>query len=259
MPSNPKIIVAEDEQHLRIRLSSALPKRYKVYFASNTAELLSNSMNPSFAIIDHNFCANKGLEALANLKSIRPKLPIIFITSYYSEEICLRAFRLGARDFFRIPFATEDILRSIELIAGCVRNAPRTNALIGKYIGADFEGTARQNSLSPSIERAIRYIEESYCNKILLRDISKAAHMSKHYLCREFKKQIGDTCIGYLNIVRVREAAKLLAVPLISITEASLSVGYNDLAYFIRVFKKHLGCTPKAYKTKLQILNSEKN
>ena len=60
------------------------------------------------------------------------------------------------------------------------------------------------------------------------------------------------TPFDYINIYRINAACELLSSGEATITEVAYSCGFNDLSYFIRLFKKHKGLSPKAYIKQLE-------
>ena len=70
------------------------------------------------------------------------------------------------------------------------------------------------------------------------------------YLGRLFKKETG-MCIGdYINLRRLEIAKELLASTDDKIISISSSVGFNNVTYFNRLFKKQTGLTPLQYRSK---------
>ncbi|GED25662.1 hypothetical protein BAG01nite_17640 [Brevibacillus agri] len=67
-------------------------------------------------------------------------------------------------------------------------------------------------------------------------------------MSRLFKQQTGHSPIDYLISVRLDRAKALLAQTDASLQEVAEGVGYSDLSYFIRAFKKHTGVTPGQFK-----------
>jgi AraC-like DNA-binding protein len=58
------------------------------------------------------------------------------------------------------------------------------------------------------------------------------------------------TFTGYLNKLRLKEAARLLTEKsAATVAEIAYSVGYANVSYFNRLFKEEYGCTPKAFRT----------
>jgi two-component system response regulator YesN len=71
-------------------------------------------------------------------------------------------------------------------------------------------------------------------------------------LSRTFKQETGSTVMDYIITRRVDKAKELLHDPAMSIKRAAESVGYSDLTYFHRVFKKITGMTPGQVKHEQQ-------
>lgn len=64
------------------------------------------------------------------------------------------------------------------------------------------------------------------------------------------KSELGFTFTGYLNKLRLTEAARLLAqAEDANIAEIAYSVGYKNVSYFNKLFKEEYNCTPKIYKS----------
>jgi AraC-like DNA-binding protein len=68
---------------------------------------------------------------------------------------------------------------------------------------------------------------------------------------REFKRQLNTSPTKYIIGKRIQLAKELLETTNLSITEISLTCGYNDINFFSRVFKETSGCSPTSYKQKI--------
>ena len=99
------------------------------------------------------------------------------------------------------------------------------------------------------IKAAITYIEENFSGSITLADLSKKCAMSANYFCRFFKDVTAQTPIEYITTYRLEAACEMLLSGL-SVTETAYNCGFNDMSYFIHVFKKHFGVSPKQYTIK---------
>ena len=64
---------------------------------------------------------------------------------------------------------------------------------------------------------------------------------------RFFKKYVGMSCLDYIKNLRLEKAAELLEQGASSTLDISLSVGFRNLSYFHREFKKKYGVTPKKF------------
>ena len=99
---------------------------------------------------------------------------------------------------------------------------------------------------------AVKYIEKHYSEPITLTDIADSIHVSKNECCRCIKRCMGMTPFEYLLSYRIYRAAALLreASSADSIADIAIKVGFNNTSYFNKVFKKHMGCTPKEYRSR---------
>ena len=73
--------------------------------------------------------------------------------------------------------------------------------------------------------------------------------VSVNYLGSLFKKNMGTSFNEYLNNVRLRYACSLLQSSELSVKEVAFASGYNSTEYFLYIFKKKMGMTPREYKT----------
>ncbi|XTR39077.1 helix-turn-helix domain-containing protein [Paraclostridium tenue] len=96
-------------------------------------------------------------------------------------------------------------------------------------------------------KNVLSLIESEYQSPLTLDDLSKAAGMTPKYFCRFFSEMTNKTPIEYLNYYRIEIACEQLLTTNYSITEIALNCGFNDVSYFIKMFKKHRGITPKQY------------
>jgi len=88
-------------------------------------------------------------------------------------------------------------------------------------------------------------------NKIYISDLAQLVNMSEDNLFKFFKTLTGKTPIGYINLYRIEMAEGLLRDNHIPLTEICFSVGFDNISYFIKTFKKYKNCTPKEYRKKL--------
>lgn len=107
------------------------------------------------------------------------------------------------------------------------------------------EVTAMMNILG--IRKAVRFIGLNFWRPLTLDEIADESGMSKYHFARTFKAVTGKTFKEYLTEKRVEKAKTLLADGEMTITEICYSVGFNDLSYFDRVFRKLVGINPLAY------------
>lgn len=93
-----------------------------------------------------------------------------------------------------------------------------------------------------------KYIDNNFAQPISSQELAAISNTSVFHFCRMFKKTTGKTLTDYVNEVRIDKAAFLLSTSSMNITEIGGACGFDDLNYFSRVFKKHKGMSPKAFR-----------
>lgn len=104
----------------------------------------------------------------------------------------------------------------------------------------------RYNSTRP-VDRALRLIHQHFDTGISLQTIAQQVHVTPSYLSRSFRKRVGTKFTEYLAITRVERAKHLLISGTRRISEVAHQVGYDDPAYFSRVFRRITGVSPEEF------------
>lgn len=102
------------------------------------------------------------------------------------------------------------------------------------------------------ITNAMSYIDHNFTEQFTLDEIARRNNVSKYHFARRFKAATGYSFKDYLNRRRVREAKALMRKNGLNIAEVCYAVGFNDLSYFGRVFKRLEGITPSDYRKQLR-------
>lgn len=99
----------------------------------------------------------------------------------------------------------------------------------------------------PRVKRALDLVHTRYADPLSIDDMARAAHMSRYHFSRIFRQETGKTPYRYLLDVRLAHAAEILRARKCAVTEAALSVGWNDLGRFGRMFREVHGVAPSEY------------
>lgn len=100
---------------------------------------------------------------------------------------------------------------------------------------------------SEKLKSVLDYIELHYSEAILIADLASLCYFSEYHFMRFFKKHMSMTCVEYINNLRLEKAVELFEQGETSILEVSLSVGFRNLSYFHRAFKKKYHMTPLSF------------
>ena len=100
---------------------------------------------------------------------------------------------------------------------------------------------------APVIREIISYIDFCYMEDLSLNLFAEKFNMTKTYLSALFKKETGDTLTAYIHTDRMRRAITLINSSSSPVAYIASACGYNDINYFIRIFKRTYGLSPKQY------------
>ncbi len=115
------------------------------------------------------------------------------------------------------------------------------------YYSTDSE-TQRNHKRIHLMKQVLELMEDSYQTSLTLEQLSKAAGMSPKYFCRFFQEMTHKSPFEYLNNYRIERACCQLLSSEDTITEIAYACGFNDLSYFIKLFKRFKGITPAKYR-----------
>ncbi|GAB3234745.1 hypothetical protein GCM10027346_23860 [Hymenobacter seoulensis] len=94
----------------------------------------------------------------------------------------------------------------------------------------------------------VQYIKQHLTEQITVEKLSELACMSKATFFRVFKRELGLTPVEYIIQERLAEAKRLLRNPVTTVADVCFRAGFNNTAYFQKLFKQYEGITPGLYK-----------
>lgn len=165
--------------------------------------------------------------------------------------------------FPAVPFSPDvswerDVLACLETIRQLYGNPPRSYELrvltelyrIWILLFDNLDPEAGSSGDTRELERLrqiIAFIHGHYMDHITLEDISGCVNMCKSECCRLFRRNMDQSLFDYLLHYRIRQSIGLLTRGRDSITDISWQCGFSSPAYFSKLFRKFMGCTPREY------------
>ena len=110
--------------------------------------------------------------------------------------------------------------------------------------------TAEKRVKDERIEQSLTYIRENIGRRVNMDELAKVACMSKDHFIRMFKREVSHTPNAYVTEKKIERAELLLVTTLLPVKQIALSLGYDDMAYFNNVFKRHTRVSPLQYREK---------
>ncbi len=127
--------------------------------------------------------------------------------------------------------------------------------LLIAYLIKNFEGEELSQyeynlrlSRMKNINMLLDFVHKNYTKQISTSALAQKLFISESHLCRIFKNAVGMSFIDYLNSFRVDKAAILLKNTDESISFIAQRVGFENLNYFDRIFKKYKKLSPNQYR-----------
>lgn len=108
-----------------------------------------------------------------------------------------------------------------------------------------------------AVKVCIRYLRDHFAEDSAIEDACQAAGVSRYTICRLFKSYVGLTPVNFLNALRCDEARALIASGECNVSEAAHRVGVENLSYFSRLYRRHIGQLP-SQKEKSPIAEEER-
>lgn len=116
------------------------------------------------------------------------------------------------------------------------------------YINTPFDDIKNENI--KNLKKVFDFIDENYQNKINILQMTKLTNFSPQHFCRIFKGYTGKTFVQYVTLIRLERAKDLIVNSDLPITQISSIIGFCNVNYFDRIFKKYFGCNPSDIRKK---------
>ena len=168
--------------------------------------------------------------------------------------IMKNAMKLGGNgDSFREMYLQLPLLKSETLLAmGNIIKLYLENLIDLDNLFALHAETQDVTKKAPLHQRVKTYIDQYYQTCISPQSLSQRFFVNSSYLSRTFKENVGTNICTYINETRVEHAKMLIKNTNYPINVVALNVGYTDANYFVKIFRKHTGLTPTAYRRSQQ-------
>lgn len=98
------------------------------------------------------------------------------------------------------------------------------------------------------VKQVLVFLHQNYGSNFSRKDVADSVKVSENYLTTIFRQELDMTPWDCLNRIRVQKAKELLSGSSETMTSVAYKVGFDDPAYFSRVFRKYAGQSPQAFR-----------
>ncbi len=244
------ILIVEDNLELRTYLEEHLGKSYQTITAANGVRGLQQARKhgPSLIVSDIMMDEMDGMELCKTIKTDSElcHIPIILLTAKSSHVNRLEGLELGADDYIHKPF----IMRELETrIRNILDNRKR---LRDKYKSTSYLPSADEITFNSYDEKLLKRIVNTIQSnlsesKLTVEFLAHEIGLSRVQLFRKLKSLTGLSPADYIKDFRMKRAAHLLREKNVKVAEVAYEVGFQDVQYFSKCFKKAYKVSPKEF------------
>lgn len=106
----------------------------------------------------------------------------------------------------------------------------------------------------PLAAKIAKTIDRNYSGDLTPASLAQRFYLSPAYMGRLFKEHTGKTVGEYIRAVRIENAKRLLRTTSVPVGSVALNVGFSDINYFARLFRREVGMSPTEYRESAESL-----
>lgn len=240
-----KVMIADDENYMLEAMENLIDWKKMdcqlVYKAKNGQVLLEQIKKnpPDIIITDIKMPLVSGIDVAKFVYENMIPAKVIILSAYADFQYAQEAIKYDVCGY---------IIKTsvIEMLPGMIQKA------IGKLSAATEVEKENDDYYSDDIlGRLQKYIAQHYTDKLNLTQIAQEIHANGSYLSRLYKTKTGQNLFDVINKMKLEKAKEYMSQGM-RIYEIAQLVGFDDVSYFSRVFRKHEGCSPREYENRLR-------
>lgn len=234
-----RIVVVEDEERSRLGMSRLVRSINEGYFvvaqAANGKEALEmiRIHRPDVVLTDIKMPFLDGLQLIETAQTEGLFPHFVIISAFTEFEYAKKAISFGVREFIVKPVTYDDVGSILQKLESLPPNP--------QYI-------QQRTDLHPLVSKMLCDIKENYARKISLESLADTLGVTPEYLSTLFSREMGESFSTYLQRYRIEQAKEIFdGDENAKVYEVAASLGFSDVKYFYKVFKKVTGQSPSQY------------
>lgn len=219
-----------------------------------TALELVEQESPQIILCDIRMPGISGLDFIKALKEIDETCEMIILSGYRNFDYAQEAVQLGVLRYLlkpsRIPEIAETVRIAVDRLKEKEVKTAEFNELLNR-LRRHEEGEDDPESVErihPLVRQARDFLRRNFKAEHDLTSVAEALEVSTWHLSKTVKKELDISFVDLFNGIRTEEARAMLEKSTLKIYEIAEEVGFRDVAYFSKVFKKQTGVTPNQYR-----------
>ena len=251
----PRVLIVEDNQDIAYYIGMHLQGQSRLLYARNADEAFTKAIEtmPDMIITDIMMPGPKnGLDLcrLIRQNELLSHIPIIIITAKTTEADRVEGFKAGADAYLVKPFNSDELMVRFKKLM------ERQRVMREKFAAIDTD-TADSDKKAPMtaanrqfmnhlVDTVYRLMAQGAVD---MESVASEMAVSRTQLNRKIMAITGQNASTYIMRLRLARAKRLLKADVtMPIGDVALRCGFDDVAYFSRVFKQTFSMTPSQYR-----------
>ncbi len=212
---------------------------------------LIEKMRPDVVVYDFDYADIIGLKSLRRVRENFPFMPVVMLAEQHYESLAIWALRCRVWDYLLKPFDRNAFVQQLEMLVKD-KNSEQEALNWMKLLPSNripnqalIIGNSKNDR---GVCAAISYMEANLHRKLSAEEVSQQCGLTRYELSRAFKARFSLTFRDFLLKLRMSQAARMLNYTEASVTDISLSVGFNDVSNFTRRFHQFYSSSPSEYR-----------
>ena len=239
----------EECENLINKIRQFLPDSvYETVFSGNEAVETAKKMESlDLVFLDMNLPFQNSILIAQKIWKRWKHCQIIFLTEYQDFKLLTESVDMDKADYLLKPISQTGLEAAVR--KACeklvfLESIKNMSTGLFEKIGQPLE---TDEEMKIKIQK---YLSEHLSEDISLEKIGAVFGTSGTYFCKRFKRLFNKNFVPYLTWMRLEAAKKLLVETDLDMNDIAWKIGFCDAAYFIKVFRKEMDCTPYSYRRK---------
>lgn len=254
-----QVMIVDDEpsalDELALYINRVDPEFHVTAKAQGAEEALFSleMTSPDLVITDIRMPITDGLTLLQQIRDSGWEGFAAIVTGYDDFVYAQQAIRLNVFEYILKPIFSDDIAALLQRTKQLLDNEQGKKIKLRHELQAELHpqipGEFDDCHLPSYIKQAKAFIKEHFTESLTLSMVAKHVAVNPAYLSYSFTKYCGQNFLEYLTQYRIAKAKEILLQTSSQIQEIAHQIGYTDISYFTRVFRRETGLTPGRYRS----------
>ncbi|HQQ68850.1 MAG TPA: helix-turn-helix domain-containing protein [Alicycliphilus sp.] len=209
------------------------------------------AQRPHFVGVEYDYPDRASLAAVPLVRREFPGLPVLMFTEYHTEALAVWALRCRVWDYRVMPVTADMLAHLIEVLMSAITDPKAHHGWTGTELPPELRAPAghlrKPLTAAPRTAAAVAWISAHYAEQCPIKVVAELCHLSESEFSRAFHREHDLSFSRFLLQYRVARARDFLGEPGASVSQVAYAVGFNDLSYFGRVFRRFVGVPATQY------------